>query len=84
MTDDASCDGGEASLGRYLIDTSHGHRLLRPAVFPRSAFRHRCFLVTRGNTTEDLATLEGEAGRPGRLAEQWQYLDEADAAAGRG
>jgi 4,5-dihydroxyphthalate decarboxylase len=61
VTNDPSCAGGEASLGRLMIDTSRGHRhFVGLPVFPMVAFRHRCFLVKRGTTISDLAALEGK------------------------
>src|SRR5262245_52546076 len=61
VTNDPSCAGGEASLGRFMIDTARGHRhFVGLPVFPMVAFRHRCFLVKRGTTLSDLAALEGK------------------------
>src|SRR5262249_25382850 len=61
VTDDPSCAGGEASLGRFMIDMARGHRhFVGLPVFPMVAFRHRCFLVKRGTTLSDLAALEGK------------------------
>jgi len=58
VTNDPSCAGGEASLGRFMIDTSRGHRhFVGLPVFPMVAFRHRCFLVKRGTTLSDLVAL---------------------------
>ena len=64
VTDEASYAGGEASLGRFLIDTARGHRqFVGLPVFPMVAFRHRCFLVKRGTTIGDLAALEARTSR---------------------
>ena len=61
VTNDPSYAGGEASLGRFMIDTARGHRhFVGLPVFPMVAFRHRCFLVKRGTTISDLAALEGK------------------------
>jgi 4,5-dihydroxyphthalate decarboxylase len=61
VADDPTCHGGEASLGRYLIDTSGGDRsYVGLPIFPMFAFRHRCFLVKRGTTIGDLKALEGK------------------------
>ena len=61
VTDEASCAGGEASLGRFMIDTARGNQpFVGLPVFPMCAFRHRCFLVKRGSTIGDLAALEGK------------------------
>jgi 4,5-dihydroxyphthalate decarboxylase len=61
VTDDPTCHGGEASLGRYLIDTSRGDRsYVGLPIFPMFAFRHRCFLVKRGTKIGDLKELEGK------------------------
>jgi 4,5-dihydroxyphthalate decarboxylase len=61
VMDDPSCAGGEASLGRYLIDTAQGDRAyVGLPIFPMFAFRHRCFLVKRGTTIPDLKALEGK------------------------
>jgi 4,5-dihydroxyphthalate decarboxylase len=58
---DLSCQGGEASLGRHMIDTSRGDRsFVGLPIFPMFAFRHRCFLVRRGTTIRDLKQLEGK------------------------
>ena len=59
VTDDPTCHGGEASLGRYLIDVSKGDRsFVGLPIFPMFAFRHRCFLVKRGTQIPDLKALE--------------------------
>ena len=61
VADDPSCAGGEASLGRFMIETSRGNRLfVGLPIFPMFAFRHRCFLVKRGTTIGDLSALEGK------------------------
>ena len=61
VTDDPTCHGGEASLGKYLIDTSRRDRTyVALPIFPMFAFRHRCFLVKRGTTIGDLKDLEGK------------------------
>ena len=61
VTDDSSCAGGEASLGRFVIDTARGQRQFAGLpIFPMVAFRRRCFLVKRGTTIGDLAALEGK------------------------
>ena len=61
VTDDPACHGGEASLGRFLIDTSRGDRsYVGLPIFPMFAFRHRCFLVRRGTTVGSLKELEGK------------------------
>ncbi len=61
VTDNPSCSGGEASLGRFLIETAHGNRdFVGLPIFPMVAFRHRCFLVKRGTTLGDLSELEGK------------------------
>ena len=61
VTDNPSCAGGEASLGRFMIETSRGNRhFIGLPIFPMFAFRHRCFLVKRGTTIGDLSALEGK------------------------
>jgi 4,5-dihydroxyphthalate decarboxylase len=61
VTDDPSCAGGEASLGRFMIDMSRGNRhFIGLPIFPMFAFRHRCFLVKSGTTIGDLSALEGK------------------------
>lgn len=61
VTGDPSCAGGEASLGRFMIETAQGKRdFVGLPIFPMFAFRHRCFLVKRGVTIGDLAALEGK------------------------
>jgi 4,5-dihydroxyphthalate decarboxylase len=61
VTDDPTCAGGEASLGKFMIDTSQGDRsYVGLPIFPMFAFRHRCFLVKRGTTIPDLKALEGK------------------------
>lgn len=61
VSDDPTCHGGEASLGRYMIDISKGDRsYVGLPIFPMFAFRHRCFLVKRGNEIADLKQLEGK------------------------
>lgn len=61
VTDDPSYAGGEASLGRFLLDVSRGSRdFVGLPIFPMFAFRHRCFLVKRGMTIQSLAELEGK------------------------
>ena len=61
VTEEASCAGGEASLGRFMIDTARGHQhFVGLPVFPMVAFRHRCFLIKRGSTIGDLSELEGK------------------------
>jgi 4,5-dihydroxyphthalate decarboxylase len=58
---DPSVHGGEASLGRYLIDISRGDRdFVGLPIFPMFAFRHRCFLVKRGAAIGSLKELEGK------------------------
>ena len=53
VTDNPACAGGEASLGRFMIDTSLGNQdFVGLPVFPMVAFRHRCFLVKRGTTID--------------------------------
>src|SRR5437016_14417153 len=60
VSDDPSCDGGEASLGKFLIDTAAGDReFVGLPVFPMVAFRHRCFLVKDGTKISELKELEG-------------------------
>jgi 4,5-dihydroxyphthalate decarboxylase len=60
VTDDLSCAGGEASLGKFMIDTSYGNQdFIGLPIFPMFAFRHRCFLVKRGTVISDLSELEG-------------------------
>lgn len=55
------CHGGEASLGGYTIAWSRGDReFVGLPIFPMFAFRHRCFLVKRGNENADLRALEGK------------------------
>jgi 4,5-dihydroxyphthalate decarboxylase len=61
VTEDPSCAGGEASLGRCMIDTARGSRqFVGLPIFPMVAFRHRCFLVKRGTLIGDLAALDGK------------------------
>ncbi len=61
VTNDPSCAGGEASLGRFLIDVSRGNRdYVGLPIFPMFAFRHRCLLVKRGTTIGSLSELEGK------------------------
>ncbi len=61
VTDNPSCAGGEASLGRFLIETAHGNRdFVGLPIFPMFQLRHRCFLVRRGTTIGDLSELEGK------------------------
>lgn len=61
VTDDTACAGGEASLGRFMIDTARGnHDFVGLPIFPMFAFRHRCFLVKRGTAIGDLSALEGK------------------------
>ena len=61
VNDDPSRDGGEASLGTFMIDTSRGDRqFIATPIFPMVGFRHRCFLVKRGTSIGDLAELEGK------------------------
>jgi 4,5-dihydroxyphthalate decarboxylase len=61
VSDDPSCAGGEASLGRFMLDTSRGDRsYVGLPIFPMFAFRHRCFLVKRGTKITDLKELEGK------------------------
>jgi len=61
VTDDPTCAGGEASLGKFMLDTSRGNRdFVGVPVFPMFAFRHRCFLVKRGTVINDLKELEGK------------------------
>lgn len=61
VTDDPSCVGGEASLGSFMLDVSHGNRdFVGLPIFPMFAFRHRCFLVKRGTTINSLSELEGK------------------------
>lgn len=58
---DRSFDGGEGSIGGYLIRTARGDReLIGLPIFPMFAFRHRCFLVRRGTVVADLKALEGK------------------------
>ncbi len=61
VTDDPSFAGGEASLGRFLLDISCGKRdFVGLPIFPMFAFRHRCFLVKRDTTIHSLSELEGK------------------------
>jgi 4,5-dihydroxyphthalate decarboxylase len=61
VNDDPSCAGGEASLGRFMIDTARGDRdFVGLPIFPMFQLRHRCFLVRRGTTISDLSELEGK------------------------
>jgi 4,5-dihydroxyphthalate decarboxylase len=61
VADDPTCHGGEASLGRYMLDVSKGDTsYVGLPIFPMFAFRHRCFLVKRGTTIGDLKELEGK------------------------
>lgn len=61
VTHDPSCAGGEASLGRFMIDISLGNRdFVSLPIFPMFAFRHRCFLVKRGTAIGSLEALEGK------------------------
>ena len=60
VTDDPSCPGGEASLGRYLIDMSQGNRqYVGLPIFPMFAFRHRCFLVSAAPPSATSRSLKG-------------------------
>ncbi len=61
VTQNPSCGGGEASLGRFMIEMSQGDRgFVGLPIFPMVAFRHRCFLVKRGTIIADLSELEGK------------------------
>jgi 4,5-dihydroxyphthalate decarboxylase len=61
VANDPATHGGEASLGRFFIDTSRGNRdFIGLPIFPMFQLRHRCFLVKRGTQIEDLARLEGK------------------------
>jgi 4,5-dihydroxyphthalate decarboxylase len=61
VTDDPSCAGGEASVGRFMLDISKGDQsYVGLPIFPMFAFRHRCFLVKRGTTIGSLKELEGK------------------------
>jgi 4,5-dihydroxyphthalate decarboxylase len=61
VSDDPACAGGEASLGRFMIDVSRGDQeFVGLPIFPMFAFRHRCFLVKRGTTIGNLSALEGK------------------------
>ena len=61
VSGDPSCAGGEASLGRFMIDVSRGQQdFIALPIFPMFAFRHRCFLVKRGTHIGSLAALEGK------------------------
>ncbi len=61
---DPSVQGGETSLGLFMLRTSQGDRdWVGLPVFPMRQFRHRCFLVRRGSPLldpGDLRTLEGK------------------------
>jgi len=61
VASDEAYHGGEASLGRFMIETSRGNRdFVGLPIFPMFQLRHRCFLVKRGTEIEDLAALEGK------------------------
>ncbi len=61
VSDDQTCDGGEASVGKFMIDTSRGDRtFIATPIFPMVAFRHRSFLVKRGTSIGNLTELEGK------------------------
>lgn len=61
VSDDPACMGGEASLGRFMIDVSRGNTdFVALPVLPMFAFRHRCFLVKRGARIGNLSELEGK------------------------
>ena len=61
---DPTVQGGETSLGLYMLRTSQGDRdWVGLPVFPMRQFRHRCFLVRRGSPMygqTDLKQLEGK------------------------
>src|ERR687894_191738 len=61
---DPSVQGGETSLGLFMLRTSQGDRdWVGLPVFPMRQFRHRCFLVRRGSPMldpVDLRALEGQ------------------------
>jgi 4,5-dihydroxyphthalate decarboxylase len=60
-TDNPAIDGGEASVGRFMLDTAAGDRgYVGLPIFPMFAFRHRCFLVKRGTVISSLKELEGK------------------------
>jgi 4,5-dihydroxyphthalate decarboxylase len=61
VSDDPAYAGGEASLGRFMIDVSRGDLdFVGLPIFPMFAFRHRCFLVKRGTAIDSLSGLEGK------------------------
>ena len=61
VSGDPDCAGGEASLGRFMIDASRGNTdFVALPIFPMFAFRHRCFLVKRGVRIGSLTELEGK------------------------
>ncbi|ETW97293.1 MAG: hypothetical protein ETSY1_23265 [Candidatus Entotheonella factor] len=61
VTNDPACAGGEASLGRFMLDISRGNQdFIGLPIFPMFAFRHRCFLVKRGTRIDHLSELEGK------------------------
>ncbi|MCC7372433.1 MAG: hypothetical protein IT306_28730 [Chloroflexi bacterium] len=61
VTDDPAIDGGEGSVGKYMLDQSQGVRdFVGLPIFPMFAYRHRCFLVKRGTTITSLKDLEGK------------------------
>src|SRR5262249_60269097 len=58
VTDEASCAGGEASLGRFMIDIAHCHQhFIGLPVSPMLAFRHPCFLIDLLDNTGHLSQL---------------------------
>jgi len=61
VTDDPAVDGGEGSLGKFMIDMANGNtEFIGLPIFPMFAFRHRCFLVKRGTKISSLKELEGK------------------------
>ncbi|MGE3269064.1 MAG: hypothetical protein AB7P40_09975, partial [Chloroflexota bacterium] len=58
---DPAVHGGEASVGRYMVDIAIGVTdWVGLPIFPMFAFRHRCFLVKRGTVITSLKELEGK------------------------
>jgi 4,5-dihydroxyphthalate decarboxylase len=58
---DASFDGGEMSLSRYLQALAGGDQsVLGLPIFPMRGFRHRCFFVHRDSRLEDIGDLAGK------------------------
>lgn len=61
VSDDPTVDGGEGSVGKFMIDTANGNTdFVGLPIFPMFAYRHRCFLVKRGTQIDSLKELEGK------------------------